>query len=262
MENIWFASALWVGLALVAAILQNWVAVFFAVLSLGERVSWWDRELFTGHPERVTGSWEEFRVVLRDHADDVAALRADGVIDRLSLTQRAEKLFELHKKHKPMQVRYERYGMMGDIAHIKHEMEQRQYRFKVTERSDVTLTLAGPSRARLVLLTDGGRRMDEYLARVLELFPPLADRLSSKGKTLSAHGARPPWQPTMPWIAPSPRGGLLPCQNRKYFCAIGSSVAGSQPSSWPSAASRSHDQRKKRAYMSYSFVFCAVLSAM
>jgi branched-chain amino acid transport system ATP-binding protein len=35
------------------------------------------------------------------------------------------------------------------------------------------------------LTTDGGRHMDEYLARVLELFPPLADRLSSKGKTLS-----------------------------------------------------------------------------
>ncbi|HWN03446.1 MAG TPA: ABC transporter ATP-binding protein, partial [Candidatus Dormibacteraeota bacterium] len=35
------------------------------------------------------------------------------------------------------------------------------------------------------LTTDGGRRMDEYVARVLELFPPLADRLSNKGKTLS-----------------------------------------------------------------------------
>jgi branched-chain amino acid transport system ATP-binding protein len=35
------------------------------------------------------------------------------------------------------------------------------------------------------LTTDGGRRMEDYLARVLELFPPLADRLSSKGKTLS-----------------------------------------------------------------------------
>ena len=33
------------------------------------------------------------------------------------------------------------------------------YRFKVTERSDVTLTLAGPSRFRLVVLTDGGRRV-------------------------------------------------------------------------------------------------------
>ena len=26
------------------------------------------RELFTGHPERVTGTWDEFRAVLRDHA--------------------------------------------------------------------------------------------------------------------------------------------------------------------------------------------------
>jgi hypothetical protein len=33
------------------------------------------------------------------------------------------------------------------------------YRFKVTDRSDVTLTLAGPSRARLVLLTESGRRI-------------------------------------------------------------------------------------------------------
>jgi branched-chain amino acid transport system ATP-binding protein len=35
------------------------------------------------------------------------------------------------------------------------------------------------------LTTDGGRRMDEYVARVVELFPPLADRLTAKGKTLS-----------------------------------------------------------------------------
>jgi len=35
------------------------------------------------------------------------------------------------------------------------------------------------------LHADGGHRMDDYLARVLGLFPPLADRLSNKGKTLS-----------------------------------------------------------------------------
>ena len=35
------------------------------------------------------------------------------------------------------------------------------------------------------LTTDRGRHMDEYVARVLELFPPLADRLSNKGKNLS-----------------------------------------------------------------------------
>jgi branched-chain amino acid transport system ATP-binding protein len=35
------------------------------------------------------------------------------------------------------------------------------------------------------LTADGGRRMDEYLARVLALFPPLKARLSNRGKTLS-----------------------------------------------------------------------------
>jgi branched-chain amino acid transport system ATP-binding protein len=35
------------------------------------------------------------------------------------------------------------------------------------------------------LAVDGGRRMDDYLARVFGLFPPLEARLSSKGRTLS-----------------------------------------------------------------------------
>jgi branched-chain amino acid transport system ATP-binding protein len=35
------------------------------------------------------------------------------------------------------------------------------------------------------LTVDRGRRMDDYLARVFALFPPLQARLSSKGRTLS-----------------------------------------------------------------------------
>jgi branched-chain amino acid transport system ATP-binding protein len=35
------------------------------------------------------------------------------------------------------------------------------------------------------LTVDGGRRMDEYLARVFSLFPPLAQRLSNRGRNLS-----------------------------------------------------------------------------
>ena len=34
MENIWFASAVWIGLALTAAVLQNWVAVSIALLEI------------------------------------------------------------------------------------------------------------------------------------------------------------------------------------------------------------------------------------
>ena len=57
----------------------------------------------------------------------------DMVRDRLSLTERADRLFALHRKWKPMQVRYERYGMMGDIEHLKTRMESETYRFDVTE---------------------------------------------------------------------------------------------------------------------------------
>ena len=34
MDNIWFASALWIGLALIAASLQAWVAVSVVLLEL------------------------------------------------------------------------------------------------------------------------------------------------------------------------------------------------------------------------------------
>ncbi|CAH0150897.1 hypothetical protein SRABI76_00789 [Microbacterium oxydans] len=41
-----------------------------------EELAWGHyRELFTGHPERVVGTWAEFREVLRAHAADVGALR-------------------------------------------------------------------------------------------------------------------------------------------------------------------------------------------
>lgn len=55
------------------------------------------------------------------------------VRDRLSLTERADKVFELHRVWKPIQVRYEKYGMMADIEHLEARMEIEQYRFKITE---------------------------------------------------------------------------------------------------------------------------------
>jgi len=61
------------------------------------------------------------------------------VRDRLNLKQRGDRLFDLHRKYsdiggKPVvQVRYERYGMMGDIEHFKTRMEAENYRFKIHE---------------------------------------------------------------------------------------------------------------------------------
>lgn len=64
---------------------------------------------------------------------DENAYVIDGLRDRLNLTQRADALFALHKKHKPMQVRYEQYGLQADVEHVKSEMERRQYRFAIKE---------------------------------------------------------------------------------------------------------------------------------
>ncbi len=57
----------------------------------------------------------------------------DMVRDRLSLTERGEMVMRMHRKWKPMQTRYERYGMMGDIQHIKHLQGLQNYRFDITE---------------------------------------------------------------------------------------------------------------------------------
>jgi phage terminase large subunit-like protein len=66
-------------------------------------------------------------------APDQNYYRLDAVRDRMNLTQRTNKLFELHRIHNPRSVGYERYGMQSDIEHIQTEMERRNYRFQITE---------------------------------------------------------------------------------------------------------------------------------
>jgi predicted phage terminase large subunit-like protein len=55
----------------------------------------------------------------------------DGIRDRLNLTERTQKLFDLVRKWKPKVVGYEKYGMMSDIEHIKYVMQQDGYRFHI-----------------------------------------------------------------------------------------------------------------------------------
>lgn len=57
----------------------------------------------------------------------------DAVRDRLNLTERTKKVFELHRKWKPKAVGYEQYGMQSDIEHIKFVQEQENYRFPIKE---------------------------------------------------------------------------------------------------------------------------------
>lgn len=57
----------------------------------------------------------------------------DMVRDRLSLTQRADMLFSLHRRWRPLSVGYEKYGMMADIEHFRDRMSRENYTFQIIE---------------------------------------------------------------------------------------------------------------------------------
>lgn len=57
----------------------------------------------------------------------------DAIRDRLNLTARAKKVFELVEKWNPLSVGYESYGLQADVEHIQYLMEQRNYRFNIIE---------------------------------------------------------------------------------------------------------------------------------
>ena len=86
---------------------------------------------------------------------DNNAYVVDGVRARLNLSERINVLFELHHKWKPLQVRYEEYGMQADIEAAKAEMERRQYRFRIYP---VGGQVSKPDRIRrLIPWFEGGR---------------------------------------------------------------------------------------------------------
>jgi hypothetical protein len=51
----------------------------------------------------------------------------------LNLKERGAALMALHRKWKPAQVRYERYGVQADIQYIEDLQERVGYRFPITE---------------------------------------------------------------------------------------------------------------------------------
>jgi len=57
----------------------------------------------------------------------------DGVVDKLNLAERTDKLFELVERWEPDDVRYEKYSFQGDIEHIRYVQDRRNFRFNVTE---------------------------------------------------------------------------------------------------------------------------------
>ena len=81
--------------------------------------------------KKVTADYTVFEVI--GLAPDQNYYLLEGLRDRMNLTQRTNKLFELHQKYAPKAVGYEQYGMQSDIEHIQGEMERRNYRFEIKE---------------------------------------------------------------------------------------------------------------------------------
>lgn len=104
-------------------------------------VQWYD------NPETIAGN----KYILVDPAGEqrpendytsiwVVSLCEDGnyyvvdmIRDRLNLPERGRAVMRLHRKWRPMEVRYERYGMMGDVQYLRDLQERENYRFHVTE---------------------------------------------------------------------------------------------------------------------------------
>jgi phage terminase large subunit-like protein len=56
----------------------------------------------------------------------------DWIRDRLSLTERTNMLFKLHRTYTPLGVGYEEYGIQADIEHIQYVQNLEHYNFDIT----------------------------------------------------------------------------------------------------------------------------------
>lgn len=57
----------------------------------------------------------------------------DILRDRLNLLERWNALHELHSFWRPVEVRYEQYGMQADVSYIEQKMDELNYRFDIVE---------------------------------------------------------------------------------------------------------------------------------
>lgn len=111
----------------------------------------------------------------------------DFIYDRLNLTERTKHLFDLHKRWKPSNVGYEKYGKDSDIEHIHYVQEQENYRFDIvplggqTQKEDRIKRLVPifeQSRfyfpSELFKVNQEGKRFDvveKFLTEEYDLFP-------------------------------------------------------------------------------------------
>jgi phage terminase large subunit-like protein len=71
-------------------------------------------------------------IVVVELREDQRYYVIDMVRDRLSLTDRADLVFELHRTHQPLRVAYDEHGLESDQAHLRERQERENYRFTLT----------------------------------------------------------------------------------------------------------------------------------
>ena len=166
--------------------------------------------------------WTVFAVI--GLADDQNFYLLDMVRDRLSLRERTDALFRLHRVWKPMAVGYEKYGKDSEIQHIEGEMERENYRFLIR-------TLSGDKAKN-----DRIRRMIPHLECGRWWFPPSLVRNIHDGRAVDLVNAIIEEE-----ALPFPVGkhdDALDAMSRIY----------DMPMVWPaSGAGQSHEIRRYRA---------------
>jgi phage terminase large subunit-like protein len=108
---------------------EEWLK-FYEVLG---DVSTWNKYILVDPASKKKDSSDYTVFEVHGLAPDNNYYLLDAFRDRLNLTQRAKKLFELHRTWRPLKVGYESYGLQADIEHMQYEMEQQNYRFEIVE---------------------------------------------------------------------------------------------------------------------------------
>jgi phage terminase large subunit-like protein len=106
-------------------------------------------QVYTQQPDQIRQGMNVYIIVDPASSNDrysdntamaVVGLGEDGnyyildlVAEKLDLKQRADKLFELHRRWRPICTYYESYGMQSDIQHIQYTMDVENYRFPIVK---------------------------------------------------------------------------------------------------------------------------------
>jgi len=83
------------------------------------------------------------------------------VRERLTPGDRADRIFEMHRKWRPIGFGYEEYGLQSDVAHLKEKMERENYRFPITVlgRTGIWHNQSKPARIRTLLPLATNKRL-------------------------------------------------------------------------------------------------------